>query len=146
MEPVTSDAPRRAPRYRSLPEKLGQVVLGFEAIVVFLAGLAIYGLRALPEPIAPWWGIVAGAVVGLAMLLTTGLLRRSWGFGLGWVLQAVVALGALLVPAILVVVLVFGGMWAYATIGGARIEQRIAAQRAADGGSTGAGAPPTAAD
>lgn len=122
-------APRRAPRYRSLPEKLGQVVLGFEAIVVFLAGLVIYGLRALPEGVAPWWGIVAGAVVAVAMLLTTGLLRHSWGFGIGWALQAVVALGAFAVPAILVVALVFGGMWAYATIGGARIEQRVIEQR-----------------
>jgi hypothetical protein len=136
VEPVSADEQPAAPRYRSLPEKLGQVVLGFEAIIVFLAGLAVYGLRALPEPIAPWWGIVAGAVVALAMLVTAGLLRRSRGFGVGWALQAVVALGALLVPAILVVVLVFGGMWAYATIGGGRIEQRLAARRAADGDST----------
>ena len=106
-------------------------ILGFEAIVVFLAGLVIYGLRALPEPIAPWWGIVAGAVVGLAMFLTSGLLRRRSGFVIGWVLQVVVALGAFVVPAILFVALVFGGMWAYATIGGGRIERRIAAQRAA---------------
>lgn len=125
----------KAPRYRSLPEKLGQVVLGFEAVIVFLAGLAIYGLRALPEPIAPWWGIVAGALVALAMVLTAGLLRHSWGFAVGWALQLVVALGAFLVPAILIVVLVFGGMWAYATIGGGRIEQRIAARRAEDAGT-----------
>lgn len=128
MEGMSEPAPK-APRYRTLPEKLGQVVLGFEAIVVFLAGLVIYGLRALPEPIAPWWGIVAGAVVGLAMFLTSGLLRRRSGFVIGWALQAVVALGALVVPAILFVALVFGGMWAYATIGGGRIERRIAAQR-----------------
>ncbi|WP_345750357.1 DUF4233 domain-containing protein [Microbacterium rhizophilus] len=130
-----TDAAPKAPRYRSLPEKLGQVVLGFEAIVVFLAGLVVYGLGALPDPIPQWWGIVAGAVVGLAMLVTTGLLRRPWGFTLGWVLQGVVALGAIVVPAILFVVLVFGGMWAYATIGGGRIERRIAAQRASDDAS-----------
>jgi hypothetical protein len=130
-----SEPGQKAPRYRSLPEKLGQVVLGFEAIVVFLAGLVVYGLGALPEPIADWWGIVGGAVVALAMLATTGMLRRPSGFAVGWVLQAVVALGAFIVPAILIVALVFGGMWAYATIGGGRIEQRIAAQRAADDAS-----------
>ncbi|WP_203135258.1 DUF4233 domain-containing protein [Microbacterium sp. JZ31] len=127
-----SRAPK-APRYRPLPEKLGQVVLGFEAIIVFLAGLVIYGLRALPEPIAPWWGIVAGVVVALAMLVTTGLLRRPWGFIVGWGLQVVVALGAILVPAILIVALVFGSMWAYATIGGARIEQRVQNERDSKG-------------
>ncbi|GAA3646871.1 hypothetical protein GCM10022202_02680 [Microbacterium marinilacus] len=131
MGAVTSAQPAPRPaRYRSLPEKLGQVVLGFEAIIVFLAGLAIFGLRALPDPLPDWWGIVAGAVVATVMLLTTGLLRYRWGFGLGWALQVVVALGAIAVPAILLVALVFGGMWAYATIGGARIEQRTASQRA----------------
>ena len=125
----------RAPRYRSLTEKIGSVVLGFEAIVVFLAGLSIFGLRALPGQIAPWWGIVAGAVVGLLMIVTSGLLRYRWGVAVGWALQIVTALGAVFVPAILVVTLVFGGMWAYATIGGARIERRVSAQRAAGASS-----------
>lgn len=130
-ERSVTDAARRAPRYRTLPEKIGSIVLVFEAVVVFLAGLSIYGLRALPEPIAPWWGIVAGAVAAILMILTSGLLRHRWAFAVGWALQAVTALGALLVPAILLVTLVFGGMWAYATIGGARIERRVSAQRAA---------------
>jgi len=118
----------RARRYRSLPEKLGQVVLVFESIVVFLAGMAVYGLRALPDGIAPWWGIVAGAVVALLMFATSGLLRWRFGFAIGWALQVVVALGAFLIPAILFVALVFGGMWAYATIGGGRIERRSSPQ------------------
>lgn len=128
---MSDAAAPRAPRYRSLPEKLGQVVLGFEAIVVFLAGLVIYGLGALPDPIADWWGIVAGAVVALAMFAASGLLRRPSGFVVGWALQVVVALGAFIVPGILFVTLVFGGMWAYATIGGGRIERRLTAQRLA---------------
>ena len=52
---------RRAPRRpRGAAESLGSIVLAFESIVVFLGGLAIYGLKALPEPIAQWWGIVGG--------------------------------------------------------------------------------------
>lgn len=120
----------RPRRYRPLPEKLGQVVLVFEAIVVFLGGLSIHGLRALPDGVPSWWGIVAGSIVALAMFVTSGLLRWRWGFGVGWALQVVVALGALIVPAILLIALIFGGMWAYATIGGERIERRVAAQRA----------------
>ncbi|MGV9768181.1 DUF4233 domain-containing protein [Microbacterium sp. NPDC003461] len=121
-------------RYRPLPEKLGQVVLVFEAIVVFLGGLTVHGLQAMPDGMPSWWGIVAGSVVAVLMFAVSGLLRWDWGFALGWALQAVVALGALLVPAILLIALIFGGMWAYATIGGARIESRVSAQRAgADG-------------
>ncbi|QBR74076.1 DUF4233 domain-containing protein [Microbacterium sediminis] len=120
----------RPRRYRPLQEKLGQVVLVFEAIVVFLGGLTIHGLGALPDGVPSWWGIVAGSVVAVLMFATSGLLRWPWGYAVGWALQAVVALGAFLVPAILLIALIFGGMWAYATIGGARIERRVAAQRA----------------
>ncbi|WP_261164046.1 DUF4233 domain-containing protein [Microbacterium sp. Marseille-Q6965] len=120
----------RTRRYRTLPEKLGQVVLVFEAIVVFLGGLTVHGLKAVPEGMPSWWGIVAGSVVAVLLFVASGLLRWNAGFAIGWALQVVVALGALLVPAILLIALIFGGMWAYATIGGARIERRVSAQRA----------------
>ncbi|MTE23757.1 DUF4233 domain-containing protein [Microbacterium sp. ZXX196] len=119
----------RERRYRTLPEKVGSVVLGFEAIVAFLAGLVIYGLGALPDPIAPWWGIVAGSVLLVLLVATSGTLRWAWGRALGWILQLVIAAGAFFVPAILLITLVFGGMWAFAMIGGARIEARVAATR-----------------
>ncbi|PZU36069.1 MAG: DUF4233 domain-containing protein, partial [Microbacterium sp.] len=41
-----SARPRRARPPRSLVAKLASVVLAFEAIIVFLGGLAVYGLRA----------------------------------------------------------------------------------------------------
>ncbi len=50
--------PRRVRRPRGAQESLGSVVLGFESIIVFLGGLVVYGLRALPGGIEPWWGIV----------------------------------------------------------------------------------------
>ncbi|WP_156759659.1 DUF4233 domain-containing protein [Microbacterium karelineae] len=130
---MTAAAPR-ARRYRTLPEKIGSVVLGFEAIVVFLAGLVIFGLRALPSSVPPWWGIVAGAVMLVVLLALSGALRWRWARVTGWILQGVIALGALLVPSILLVTIIFGAMWAYAMIGGARIERRVQAQRSAAGG------------
>lgn len=120
--------PRRR-RARGAAESLGAIVLVFESVIVFLGGLAIYGLRALPAGIAPWWGIVAGSVVALLMLLTTGMLRWQWGIAVGWVLQAIVAASALLVPAMGLVALIFGGMWAYATIKGASLDRRNARMR-----------------
>jgi hypothetical protein len=107
------------------------VVLGFESVVVFLGGLVVYGLGALPDAIPDWWGIVAGAVLAVVMVATAGLLRHTWGIGLGWALQLIVALGAFLVPALAVVALVFGAMYAYATIKGGELDRRNA-QRAAD--------------
>jgi len=118
--------PRRPRRPRGAAESLASIVLAFESIIAFLGGLVIYGLRALPEPIAPWWGIVAGTTVAVLMIVTTRFLRYSWGVALGWVLQLIVALGAIFVPALALVALIFGGMYAYATIKGAQLDRRNA--------------------
>lgn len=109
---------------RTLVQKLAPIVLGFESIVVFLAGLTVFGLKALPESIPQWWGIVGGGVVGLACIAVAGMITRPGAITAGWVIQAVIALSAILVPAILLVVLIFGGMWAYATIMGAKLDAR----------------------
>lgn len=116
-------APRRRER-RSLTAQLASVVLIVEALVVFLGGLVVYGLRVLPAGIEPWWGIVGGVVVAIVMVITAGVIRGRGGIIVGWALQALVALSAVLVPAMLVVALIFGGLWAFATIQGPRLEAR----------------------
>lgn len=131
VERVTEQSPPRERRPRGAAESLATIVLGFESLVAFLGGLVVYGLKALPEPIAPWWGIVAGTTLAVLMILTTRFTRYRWGIAMGWVLQAVVALGAFLIPAFALVALIFGGMYAYATIKGAAIDRRNA-QLAAD--------------
>lgn len=132
MDRVTSAAPApQARRPRGAEESLASIVLTFESLVAFLGGLAIYGLRVLPDGIAPWWGIVAGAVVALLMIVTAGLTRHRWGIALGWVLQVIVALGAFLVPALALVALIFGLMYGYATIKGAALDRRNAQRSAA---------------
>lgn len=127
----------RAPRPpRTLTQKLLPIVLGFEAIVVFLAGLTVYGLRALPESVPQWWGIVGGGVMALLMIVLAGAITRPGAIAVGWALQALVLLAAFIVPAIGLVALVFGGMWAYATIVGARADRRSPNDPPADAGHT----------
>jgi len=129
---VTDAAPApRARRRRGAAESLGSIVLGFESVIVFLAGLVVFGLGALPASIPSWWGIVAGSVLAVLMILTAGLLRYRWGFFVGWALQAILGLGAFLVPAILFVFVIFGGLWGYATIKGAQLDARNARLAAA---------------
>ena len=123
--PASDPSPSQR-RARGAAESLAAIVLGFESIVVFLGGLAIYGLKALPDSVAQWWGIVAGIVVAVLMILTTRVLRYPWGIWLGWALQAVVALGAFLVPSLGLVALIFGAMYGYATIKGAALDRRNA--------------------
>jgi hypothetical protein len=123
---MSAERPARPRRGRGAAESLGAIVLGFESLIAFLAGLVIYGLKALPAPIEPWWGIVAGTVVAALMIATTRVLRHRWGIALGWALQVIVALGALLVPALAIVAVIFGGMYGYATIKGAALDRRNA--------------------
>lgn len=115
----------RAPR--TLVQKLAPMVLGFEAIVVLLVGFTIFGLKALPDGIEQWWAIVGGVVVAVAMVAVAGMITKPWAIGAGWALQVIVALSAFFEPSILLVVLVFGGMWAYATIVGARLDAKLPA-------------------
>jgi hypothetical protein len=126
VERVTGERQPKARRPRGAAESLATIVLGFESIVVFLGGLAVYGLKAFPASIEPWWGIVAGAGLAVLMILTTRVVRYRWGIVLGWVLQVVVLLGAFLVPALAIVALIFGGMYGYATIKGAALDRRNA--------------------
>ncbi len=128
-DPSSTPAPARARRARGAEESLAQIVLGFESLVVFLGGLAVYGLGALPDGVPQWWGIVAGSVLALLMVVTTGLVRYRWGIALGWVWQLIVVLGAFLEPALALVGLIFGAMYAYATIKGGALDRRNA-QRA----------------
>ncbi|MFT4235226.1 MAG: DUF4233 domain-containing protein [Microbacterium sp.] len=118
-------------RYRTLTEKLGSIVLAFESVCVFLAGLTIFGLHKTPDGVPTWVAIVVGTVLAAITLAAAGTVRFRWGIWLGWAIQVIIALGALLLPAVLILALVFGGLWAYATIGGARVEARLDAQREA---------------
>ncbi|GAB3601997.1 DUF4233 domain-containing protein [Microbacterium aureliae] len=119
-------APAAPRRIRGARESLVSIVLAFESIIVFLGGLTVYGLRALPAGIEPWWGIVGGAVLAVLMIVTGRVARWTGGVVLGGILQIVLALGAFLVPALLVVALIFGGMYAYATIKGGALDERNA--------------------
>ena len=65
------------------------------------------------------------------MIATVRVVRHRWGIVVGWALQLLVALGAILVPALGLVALVFGGLYAYATIKGGELDRRNA-RRAAE--------------
>jgi hypothetical protein len=82
-------------------------VLVLEAIVVGLALLVLpkFGAGATPLGV----GLIGG--LALAMLVASGLQRRSWGLAVALTLQAVTIALGLLVPALAVVGLIFAAVW-----------------------------------
>ncbi|WP_248305450.1 DUF4233 domain-containing protein [Agromyces sp. H66] len=128
-QPVPEPAagpPRPARPARSARQTLGTMLLGFEVIVVFLAALVIWGLAPTENStfdLPPWVALAAGGVLIVGLIGTIGLLRFSWGFVLGWVLQVLIIAAGFLNPAMFIVGAIFGGMWWYGMIAGARIDR-----------------------
>lgn len=83
-------------------------LLVLEAIVVGLALLVLpkFGAGATPLGV----GLIGGLAV--AMIVASGLQRRSWGLALALVLQAATIACGLLVPALAIVGLIFVAVWA----------------------------------
>ena len=105
-------------------------VLFFEAIIVALAIPVAITLTDADTALVAW-GFGALAV---ACLLCAGLLGRPWGVALGWVLQVCVLLTGLVVPAMLILGVVFGGLWVAAIRYGRRVDAIKAARAAGAAG------------
>ena len=115
---MSDPAPSRAPR--SVKRSLASIVLGFEVIVVFLAALVLFGLQALPPVVA----LVGGGILCLVMLATIALLRFSFAYVIGWIIQAIVVASGFLNPGLFFVGAMFAAMWAYCMVSGTRIDRQ----------------------
>ncbi|HEY4270108.1 MAG TPA: DUF4233 domain-containing protein [Galbitalea sp.] len=114
----------RPRRQRSLTESLLSIVLGLEAVLVFFIALTVFGLHALPPAVA----FGGGAALALVLALATRIVRWTWGVWVGWVLQLVLVLTGILLPALYIVAAVFIGMWVYCFVRARRIDRDNAAQ------------------
>ncbi|QHC68503.1 DUF4233 domain-containing protein [Rathayibacter sp. VKM Ac-2759] len=112
---VRAGRPRRT---RTVRESLGSIVLGFETVIVFLATLVAFGLKAA-DPVVV---LVGGGVVCLAMVATLGLLNRPVGFRIGWALQFVIVASGLIVPIMFVIGAAFVALWTYCMVTGTRLD------------------------
>jgi hypothetical protein len=100
-------------------------VLGFEAIIVFLASIVAASSGAIDSQAV---AMGAGAVLALVIGLSIGLLGRPWGIWWGWFLQAVVLATALYAGfTMLIVGVVFVLLWFLAVRNGRRVDALRAA-------------------
>jgi len=117
----------RERRRRSVKETLGSIVLGFEVVIVFLAALLVFGLKALP----PVPALAGGAAFIVALVVGLGLLRYPWGQYVGWALQLLLIASGFLVPALFFVGVLFVALWTYCMITGERMDRQNRARAAA---------------
>jgi hypothetical protein len=118
--------PGRAPRVRrqrSVTEMLLSIVLALEAVLVFFITLVVYGLKSL-EPGLAFGG---GALLILALFLTSSLLRYPWGVWPGWVLQLVLVATGFLVPLMFFIAACFFAIWIFCFVRGRQIDHQKAA-------------------
>jgi len=97
--------------------------VSFEAFVVFFAGLVAKDLSSL----SPGAALAAFGGLAVACLLVAGLLRRPWGYAVGWVVQVAVIATGFWVPVMFFLGLLFAVLWFVALQQGARIERERAA-------------------
>jgi hypothetical protein len=99
-------------------------VLFFEALIVALSIPVALTLTDASPAVVGW----AFGGLSVACLLCAGLLRRPWAYGLGSILQVAVLACGLLVPTMVILGVVFGGLWIAALRYGRRVDLAKAAR------------------
>ena len=113
-----------------MTRRLAGVVIGSQGLAVFFGALVARAIAAA-KPAAsagegshtPGTFLLVGSLLAVLCILDAGLLRRPWGITLGWVLQVATLACAFIVPAMLLVGLLFGALWLTALVQGRRMDE-----------------------
>src|SRR3954447_1693697 len=84
------------------------VVLLFEGLVVFFGALVA---SRMSDDVSSGTALAVGGGLAVACILATGLLRSPRGIPVGWGVQVLVLATGIVVPAMIIMGLVFGGLW-----------------------------------
>lgn len=104
-------------------------VLAGESVIVFFGALVARAMASAGGDSRGGAWLAVGTALAVLCLLGAGLMRRPFGVTLGWVIQALTLLSALVVPAMLFVGLLFLALWLLCMVQGRRVDA-LQAQRA----------------
>jgi hypothetical protein len=122
-------------------------VLGGEAVCILLGALVARGVTSVgDDPGRSTAYLVVGFGLAALAVVAAGTMRRPWGLTLGWLVQVLTLLSAVVVPMMLVVGLFFLALWVTCLVKGAQIDAEVARRDAeasgqVSGRSAGAGEP-----
>lgn len=111
----------------SVKTMFASTVLLLEAFVVFFATLAFFGLQAFHAGTGQKVAVMIGGLVfAAAFVLDCAVLRKPWGYAVGWVLQVLLVATGFLVPAMFLVGACFLAAWWYSMVVGTRLDREKA--------------------
>jgi len=135
-----------------MTRRLLGLVVGTQGLAVFFGALVARGLASAEGRQTSGSFLLIGSILAVLCLLDAGLMRRPWGITGGWVLQVATLACAFIVPAMLLVALLFAALWLTALAQGRKMDEhtsRVDAQwyathptsgtEASGGGTSGAG-------
>lgn len=105
-------------------------VLAGESVIVFFGALVARAMASAGGDDRGGAWLATGSALALLCIVAAGLVRRPWGVTLGWVVQGLTLLSAVVVPAMLLVGLIFLALWVLCMVQGAKIDA-LQAQREA---------------
>ncbi len=126
---------------RSAQRQLSATMLALQAVVLGLTTPVMISVAEVP--VAAALGVGLGLAV--ACVVVAGMLRRSWAYYLGWLIQVASVVLGVVVPIMFVLGAVFLALWAGAYFVGAKIDRERAEREvlerewAAEHGSAGPG-------
>jgi Protein of unknown function (DUF4233) len=106
-----------------MTRRLVGVVMGAQGLAVFFGALVARALAAAKGSHTSSTFLLIGSLLAVLCILDAGLLRRPWGITAGWVLQIATLACAFIVPVMVIVGLLFGGLWLTALIQGRKMDE-----------------------
>ncbi len=102
--------------------RMGATVLAGQSVIVFFGALVARGIGAATDNGSASAYLLVGSALALLCLVAAGLMRRPYGVTLGWLLQVVTFLCAIVLPMMLVVGVIFTLLWVVCLWQGRRID------------------------
>ena len=108
-----------------MTRRLAGLVIGAQGLAVFFGALVARALAAANGSHTSSTPLIVGSLLAVLCIVDAGLLRWPWGITLGWILQAATLATAFIVPAMLLVGLLFGALWLTALIQGHAMDEHV---------------------